>query len=63
MNILIIEDEAIAAERMQQMVKDNIPDAVIVGVCDSVEESVKFLQQHAMPDLLLMDMEEHEKVG
>ena len=33
MNILIIEDEAIAAERMQQMVKDNIPDAVIVGVC------------------------------
>jgi two-component system LytT family response regulator len=57
MKVLIIEDEVIAAARMQELVRKTAPDALIIGVCDSIEESVHFLNAHAMPDLILMDIE------
>jgi two-component system LytT family response regulator len=57
MNILIIEDEAIAADRIRQIVAQTVADAQIVGHCDSIEESVAFLNNQAMPDLILMDIE------
>lgn len=57
MNILIIEDEAFAAGRVREIIETNVPDAVIVGQCDSIEETVTFLKAHAMPHLLLMDIE------
>ncbi|HEX2532696.1 MAG TPA: LytTR family DNA-binding domain-containing protein, partial [Chitinophagaceae bacterium] len=57
MNILIIEDEVIAAERMEALVRKTAPGARVLGVCDSIEGSVQFLRTHGMPDLLLMDIE------
>ncbi|HEV7332815.1 MAG TPA: LytTR family DNA-binding domain-containing protein [Flavisolibacter sp.] len=57
MNIFIVEDEAIAAERIQELVRKTMPEARIVGLCDSIEDSVAFLQTHPMPDLVLMDIE------
>jgi two-component system LytT family response regulator len=57
MNILIIEDETVAAERLRQMVETNAPDAVVTGICDSIETSVQYLQSNPMPDLMLMDIE------
>ena len=57
MNILIIEDEAIAAQRIRQIVADNVSDAQIIGHFDSVEASVQFLSTHQSPDLILMDIE------
>lgn len=57
MKILIVEDELVAAQRIQSMVAANIPDAHIAGVCDSVEETVNFLSANEMPDLMLMDIE------
>jgi two-component system LytT family response regulator len=57
MNIFIVEDEAVAAERMQELVVKTVPGANIVAVCDSIEDSVAFLQTMEMPDLILMDIE------
>jgi two-component system LytT family response regulator len=57
MNIFIVEDEQIAAERIKNLVRKTVPEAVIVGLCDSIEESVTFLNTHSMPDLVLMDIE------
>ncbi len=57
MTILIVEDEAIASDRIQQMVKENIRDAEIVGLCNSIDETVSYLRSNPMPDLLLMDIE------
>jgi two-component system LytT family response regulator len=57
MNILIIEDETIAAERIKELVQKTISNAHIVGVCDSIEQSVQFLHSHGMPELILMDIE------
>lgn len=57
MKILIIEDEAVAAERITNMVKAHVPDAEILGRCDSIEETVAYLRTNGLPDLLLMDIE------
>ncbi|WP_266365290.1 LytR/AlgR family response regulator transcription factor [Tellurirhabdus rosea] len=67
MNLFIIEDEVVAAERIRELVQQTEPDARIVGWADSIEDSVLFLQTHGMgpdgaphpdkPDLILMDIE------
>ena len=57
MNILIIEDESFAAQRIRGIIEENVADANIVGMCDSIEDSVSFLTQHPMPHLILMDIE------
>ncbi|HEX8528690.1 MAG TPA: LytTR family DNA-binding domain-containing protein [Cytophagales bacterium] len=57
MNIFIIEDEIVAAERIKDLVRQTAPHARIVGWADSIEDSVQFLKTNPMPDLLLMDIE------
>ena len=57
MNILIIEDEDFAAQRIRSIIEDNVPDAHIAGVYDSVEDSVRYLSNNPMPHLLLTDIE------
>jgi two-component system response regulator LytT len=57
MNIMIIEDEDFAAQRIRGIIEDNVPDAHIVGVYDSVEDSVQFLNSNPMPHLMLTDIE------
>jgi len=62
MNLFIIEDEVFAAERIRNLVEQTEPEARIVGMADSIEASVRFLQQHGpgspdQPDLILMDIE------
>ena len=57
MNIFIIEDEAIAAERIRELVCKIVPEAFITGMSDSIEDSIQFLTSHPMPDLILMDIE------
>ncbi|MCX6324153.1 MAG: LytTR family DNA-binding domain-containing protein [Sphingobacteriales bacterium] len=56
MNILIIEDEALAAERLQLLLKQYDADIKVLGVLESIEESVQWLQKKASPDLFLMDI-------
>lgn len=56
MNVLIVEDEAIAAERLSKLLSGLEPDANIVAVTDSIEETVNWLQRSRMPDLVLMDI-------
>ncbi len=56
MNILIVEDEKPAATRLVNMLKKVEPDAEIVGITDGVESTLNFLDQHAPPDLVFMDI-------
>jgi len=56
MNILIIEDEEPAAERLKKMVQEIEPDATLFGPVDSVQSSVKWLKEHTAPDLIFMDI-------
>lgn len=53
---LIIEDETIAAQNLQRLLREVAPDLHIVGAIQSIEESVEFFQQQPRPDLCFMDI-------
>lgn len=56
MDILIIEDEILAAERLQTLINNYDSSIRIVACLDSIEESVQWLQTKPAPDLLLVDI-------
>lgn len=56
MKVLIIEDEPQAAQRLEALVKDLLPDSVVVGKIDTVKKSVSWLKDHRA-DLILMDIQ------
>jgi DNA-binding LytR/AlgR family response regulator len=56
MTILIIEDEPLAAQRLEKLIQELMPEATIAGRLDSVVRAVAWLQQHT-PDLILMDIQ------
>lgn len=57
MNVLIVEDEALAVERIQKVLAEVESAALVVGVTDSVVTTVAWLQANPQPDLILMDIE------
>ena len=56
MKALIIEDEMMAAKALQKLIGEVSPDTEIVGVIESIEESVEWLENNPMPDLMFMDI-------
>jgi DNA-binding LytR/AlgR family response regulator len=56
MKILIIEDEKIAAERLQHMLNDINPDIEVRAKLGSVKESILWLREHSV-DLILIDIQ------
>jgi DNA-binding LytR/AlgR family response regulator len=57
MNVLIIEDESLATQRIEKLVKAIVPSALVVGKLDSVKNSVRWLKANPSPDLILMDIQ------
>ncbi len=57
MNILIIEDEYPAAERLEKLLHKLNEPVTIAGILDSVEGAVRWLQTHPAPDLILSDIQ------
>lgn len=56
MDIVIIEDEMLAAERLQLLIKKYDPSINILATLESIEESVQWLQARPAPDLLFVDI-------
>lgn len=57
MTILIVEDEELAVKKLQKTLEAVDATAQVMGVTDSIESSVEWLQQNPTPDLILMDIE------
>lgn len=57
MKILIIEDEPLAAKRLETLVQELLPGARVVDKIDSVKKSVQWFKTNAAPDLTLMDIQ------
>src|SRR5687767_14465006 len=57
MEILIIEDEQLDAEKLIRLVKAIDSSIEIVGNTRSIKSSVEWLLQHKHPDIILMDIE------
>ena len=57
MNILIIEDEPLAAKRMESLLWAVLPEAIIVGKLESIRAAVRWFENNPQPDLLFMDIQ------
>ena len=57
MNILIVEDEELAQKKLQKTLAAVEPSAKVVGITDSIQSTVEWLQKNESADLILMDIE------
>lgn len=57
MNILVIENETPAADKIVRLLKKIDKSITILGVLETVEESVNRLLERPLPDLILMDIQ------
>jgi DNA-binding LytR/AlgR family response regulator len=56
MNILIIEDESLAAERLEKIIREIEPSANVLAKIGSVKESVQWLM-HNSADIIFLDIQ------
>lgn len=57
MQVLIIEDEQNAIERLEKMIAEIAPEKKIIGKCCSVEQTIQWLNENRHPDLILSDVQ------
>jgi len=57
MKVIIIEDEKPAAEKLLKAIQKSDPSIEVTAVLTNVKDSVAWLEQNPMPDLLFMDIE------
>lgn len=56
MNILIIEDESLAADKLEKMLKEVNPSFKVLAKLGSIKESVNWLMEHTA-DLIFLDIQ------
>lgn len=57
MKVVIIEDEALAAERLAMLIRRHDPEVEILAELDSVATAVRWFEQHPPPELCFMDIQ------
>ena len=57
MNIVIIEDEQPARERLEGLLTDLIPECNIVAHLDNVKEAAKWFANNPAPNLVMLDVQ------
>jgi DNA-binding LytR/AlgR family response regulator len=56
MRVLILEDETLAADRLEQLLTKLMPEATVVARLKSIEAAVPWLSEQPQPDLILSDI-------
>ncbi len=56
MNAVIIEDELVAAQKLQRLISQSVGDIKVIAVLQSVDESIDWFSQNNTPDLVFMDI-------
>lgn len=58
MNVLIVEDEELSAERLQNLIRNIDPNIHVLGIIPSVFETIAYLQNkgNTQPDLIFLDI-------
>jgi DNA-binding LytR/AlgR family response regulator len=57
MNIVLIEDEQPARERIWGLIKEIEPSATITASLETVKEAIKWFNSHPSPDLVILDVQ------
>ncbi len=56
MNVLILEDEILSAQRAKMLLHEHDPTIEVVETIDSVEDATDWLSRNPEPDLMLVDI-------
>jgi two-component system, LytTR family, response regulator LytT len=56
MNVLIVEDESLAADKLKQMLMEIDPSIQVLAKTGSITESARWLMEHT-PDLIFLDIQ------
>lgn len=56
MNVVIVEDEIIAAQTLRRLIAEIRSDFVVVAILQSVEESIEWFSENPAPGLVFMDI-------
>ncbi|HYW95998.1 MAG TPA: response regulator, partial [Bacteroidales bacterium] len=56
MRVLIVEDETIAADKLERMLNDVDPSIEVAGKTGSIKESVRWLLENQV-DLIFLDIQ------
>lgn len=56
MKTIIIEDEFLAAERVKMLLHKIDDDIEVLGVLDSIEETVSWFKNNSWPDFIILDI-------
>ena len=57
MNVLIVEDEELAAKRLTKMLSELNSEIKVVGQLDTVQDTVQWLMNKEIPDLIFLDIQ------
>jgi two-component system, LytTR family, response regulator LytT len=57
MKVLIIEDEKLSAEHLKDLLLRLEKDLQVLGIIDSIEDSVNWFEKNEQPDLLFLDIQ------
>ena len=57
MNVMIVEDEHLTAERIATLLKQIDPEITVISTIDSVKRAVEWFSLNAQPDLVFMDIQ------
>jgi two-component system LytT family response regulator len=57
MNVVIVEDEHLTAERISTLLRQIDPGIEILSIIDSVKQSVDWFKSNQKPDLVFMDIQ------
>ncbi|MFC2125523.1 LytR/AlgR family response regulator transcription factor [Bacteroidota bacterium] len=57
MKVLIIEDERLAAEKLEKLLDDTGMDIEVLDVLETVEGSINWIASNPPPDLIFMDIQ------
>ena len=57
MNILVLDDQPNSTDLLKKMLLEIAPDKKIVGSCQTIEQAVKWLNEHEYPDLSISNVQ------
>jgi two-component system, LytTR family, response regulator LytT len=57
MNVLIVEDEVLAANHLLKLLEEQDHSVKICGIIDSVEATIRWLNANPLPDLIFLDIQ------
>jgi len=57
MNVLIVEDEQIAANRLEKLLLNSSQNITVLAKLDTIDLTINWLEENGSPDLIFMDIQ------